>query len=260
MDPQGWLEFLNGLAEVADEISLRHFRSHDLHVEEKPNQGPVTEADRSIEATVRRLCHERHPELGVYGEEEGKSGEGRSIRLLVDPIDSTQNFVRGIPIFATLLAIEAEGELVAGVVSAPALPGRWTAARGCGAFSQGRRLTVSQVRDLSRAQIFHGSLGGVEAYRLPLGLSELLRISERQRGFGDFWQHMLVAEGAGEVSVDPIVEPWDIAPLVLICEEAGGRATSLEAERSIYRGSLVCSNGLVHEAALRVLNGEQEGG
>jgi histidinol-phosphatase len=255
MDSRGWLEFLNELAKVADEIALRHFRSGDLRVEEKPNLGPVTEADRAIEATLRKLCHEHHPEAGVYGEEEGKSGEDRPIRLLIDPIDSTQNFIRGIPIFATLLAIEVEGELVAGLVSAPALPGRWTAAHGCGAFSSQSRLAVSQVRDLSRAQVFHGSLGGVEAYRLPPGLSDLLRISERQRGFGDFYQHMLVAEGAGEVSVDPIVEPWDIAPLLIICEEAGGRATSLDGERSIYRGSLVCSNGLVHEAALQVLRG-----
>jgi histidinol-phosphatase len=259
VDAPGWLEFLNELAEVADEISLRHFRSRDLRVEEKPNQGPVTEADRAIEATVRRLCHERHPDVGIHGEEEGTSGEGRPIRLLVDPIDSTQNFVRGIPIFATLLAIELAGELEAGLVSAPALPGRWSAARRSGAFSGERRLAVSQVRDLSRAQVFHGSLGGIEAYRLPPGLPDLLRLSERQRGFGDFYQHMLVAEGAGEVAIDPIVEPWDIAPLLIICEEAGGRATSLDGERTIYRGSLVCSNGLVHDAALRVLSGAGSG-
>jgi histidinol-phosphatase len=255
VDARAWLEFLNHLAEVADEIALRHFRSPNLRVDEKPKLGPVTEADRAIESTVRRLCHEHHPEVGIYGEEEGKSGEDRPIRLLVDPIDSTQNFVRGIPIFATLLAVEIEGEVVAGLVSAPALPGRWTAARGCGAFSRERRLTVSRVSDLSRAQVFHGSLGGVEAYRLPPGLLDLLRISERQRGFGDFYQHILVAEGAGEVAVDPIAEAWDLAPLLIICEEAGGRATSLDGERSIYRGSLVSSNGLAHEAALRVLRG-----
>jgi histidinol-phosphatase len=234
VDARAWLEFLNHLAEVADEIALRHFRSPNLRVDEKPNLGPVTEADRAIEAT---------------------GGEDRPIRVLVDPIDSTQNFVRGIPIFATLLAIEVEGEVVAGLVSAPALPGRWTAARGCGAFSRERRLTVSRISDLSRAQVFHGSLGGVEAYRLPPGLPDLLRISERQRGFGDFYQHILVAEGAGEVAVDPIAEAWDLAPLLVICEEAGGRATSLDGERSIYRGSLVSSNGLAHEAALRVLRG-----
>lgn len=255
MDPADWLTFLAELAEDADEIALRYFLSGDLRVDEKPNEGPVTEADRSIEAWVRRVCRERYPELGVYGEEEGETGETRPGRVIVDPIDSTGNFVRGIPIFATLLAVEFEGELVAGLVSAPALRSRWTAARGCGAFKGDQRLEVSDVRELSRAQVFHGSLGGGEAFRLPPGLTELLRISDRQRGFGDFYQHVLVGEGAGEVAVDPIASPWDIAPLLLICEEAGGRATALDGVRSIYRGSLVSTNGLIHDAVLEVLGG-----
>jgi histidinol-phosphatase len=255
VDPGGWLAFLNDLAEVSDEIALRHFRKHDLRVEEKPDLTPVTEADREIEATVRRLCRERQPQLGVYGEEEGETGEGRPIRLIIDPIDATRNFIRGIPIFATLLAVEAEGEVVAGVVSAPALATRWTGAQGCGAHEGNRPLRVSGVRELGHAQVFYGSVSGVEGLRIPPGLPDLLEASERQRGFGDFYQHVLVAAGAGEISFDPIVYPWDIAPLLVIVEEAGGRATSLEGERSIYRRSLVSSNGLLHERALELLRG-----
>jgi histidinol-phosphatase len=254
MDPGGWLPFLNELADAADKVALRHFRSVDLHVEEKPKLGPVTEADLGIETLIRRLCRERHPDLGVYGEEQGETGEDRPQRLIIDPIDATRNFVRGIPIFATLLAIEVEREVVAGLVSAPALATRWTAARGCGAYEQDRQLRVSGVRDLARAQVFHGSIGGIEGAKEFPGLLHLLQASERQRGFGDFYQHVLVAGGTGEVSIDPLMSPWDIAPLLLIVEEAGGRATSLQGERSIHGGSLVCSNGLLHEAALEMLH------
>ena len=253
MDARGWLPFLTELADLADEIALRHFRTDDLKVREKPNLGPVSEADLAIEAKIRSRCREAHPDLGVYGEEEGESGESRPVRLIVDPIDATRNFVRGIPIFATLLAIEAEREVLAGVVSAPALGGRWVAARGSGAFSGERRLRVSEVRDLSKGQLFHGSLAGFEGVRVPPGLLDLIRKTDRQRGFGDFYQHVLVAEGSGEVAIDPIVSPWDIAALQVLVEEAGGRATTLEGERSIYGSSLVSTNGLLHERALEIL-------
>jgi histidinol-phosphatase len=179
--------------------------------------------------------------------------------LIIDPIDATRNFVRGIPIFATLLAIEQESEIVAGLVSAPALSARWSAARGSGAFAGSRPIRVSRVSDLARSQIFHGSLGGAEAKRLPPGLPTLIRATERQRGLGDFYQHVLVAEGAGEVAIDPVMFPWDIAALQVIVEEAGGRATTLQGERSVYGGSLVCSNGLLHEEALRILRGATAG-
>ena len=258
MDPGDWRAFLNEIADTCDEIALRHFRSATLRVDEKPNEGPVTDADRQIEATVRRLCAEHHPELGVFGEEEGETGAGRSLRLVVDPIDATRNFVRGIPIFATLLAVEVEKSIVAGLVSAPALSRRWSAARGFGAFAGGSRLKVSGIADLAEAQVFHGSLGGVEADSVPAGLLTLVRSSGRQRGFGDFYQHVLVAEGAGEVSVDPALAPWDAGPLLIIVEEAGGRATSIQGENSIYAGSLVCTNGQLHEAVLNLLRDDPE--
>ena len=256
MDALAWLEFLAEIAEEADSIALRHFGSQDLRVEEKPDLGPVSEADLAIEEAARKRVRQRHRDLGVFGEEQGETQGRGSTRLIIDPIDATRNFVRGIPIFATLLAIESEGEILAGLVSAPALGSRWSAARGQGAYRGSRRLVVSNIRELARAQLFHGSIGGVEATPLTPRLIELAARTKRQRGLGDFYQHVLVAEGAGELAVDPVVSPWDIAALQILVEEAGGRATSLAGERTIYGGSLVSSNQALHEEALRVLTTE----
>jgi histidinol-phosphatase len=246
-----WLPFLHDLADAAAVISTRYFRSTDLPVERKPDRSLVTAADLEVESAVRELVAKRHPELGVFGEEHGEHAGSSGGRLIVDPIDATANFARGLPIYATLLAIEDEGEIVAGLVSAPALHQRWHAARGQGAFAGDRRLRVSRVAALADAQVFHGSLAGAEAAPgTERILPGLLQGSWRQRGVGDFWQHVLVAEGCGEIAVDPVVKPWDIAPLQVIVEEAGGRATTVTGERSIYGGSLVCTNGLLHATAL----------
>src|SRR5712691_2490344 len=157
--PLEWLPFLGELVDRADEIALRFFRSRDLRVEEKAARGPVTAADGEIEGTARRLAGGRPPELGLLGEEEGEGKEGGAARLIIDPIDGTRNFVRGIPIFATLVAVEVDGEVVAGVASAPALRARWHAARGAGAFRDGRPIHVSGVRDLEQAMLLHANLG-----------------------------------------------------------------------------------------------------
>ncbi|HTO55429.1 MAG TPA: inositol monophosphatase family protein [Myxococcota bacterium] len=256
MQVTDWLGFLAEIADRADAIALRLFRSQDLHVEEKADRSLVTQADREIEAAARALLGQRHPELGILGEELGSAAGSSDSRLVIDPIDATFNFVRGVPVFATLLAIERAGEVVAGLVSAPALGGaRWHAARGAGAWEGKHRLRVSGVRELAHAQLFHGSIGGYEGVRTPPGLVELARVTHRQRGFGDFWQHCLVAAGSGEIACDPIVQPWDIAALQVLVEEAGGRATALDGQRSIYAGSLVSTNGHLHEAALERLRG-----
>lgn len=252
LTPLEWIRFLTEIADEADAIALRLFRIGTLKVQVKPDSSPVSEADQEIEATARGLVARHHPELGILGEEEGETGS-RDRRLILDPIDGTRNFVRGIPVFATLLAIEVEGEVVAGLVSAPALGQRWHAARGAGAWNRDRRLKVSPISEWSEAQVFHGSLSGSEAREVPPGLFTLIRQSERSRGYGDFWQHMLVAEGSGEVAVDPKVAPWDIAALQVIVEEAGGRATTLSGERSIYGGSLVSSNRALHDSAIQLL-------
>ncbi|HTO69645.1 MAG TPA: inositol monophosphatase family protein [Myxococcota bacterium] len=256
MQATDWLPLLAELADRADEIALRLFCSADLYVAEKPDKSLVTAADREIEATARKLVGERRPELGIYGEEEGEALGSSDARLIIDPIDSTANFVRGVPVFATLLAIEVAGEVAAGLVSAPALVTRWHAARGSGAWQGKRRLRVSGIAKLENAQLFHGSLGGFEGKQTPPGLLALARATHRQRGFGDFWQHCLVAAGSGELAFDPIVAPWDIAALQVLVEEAGGRATTLGGERTIYKGSLVSTNGLLHDAALAHLRGD----
>lgn len=250
-----WLPLLHEAADLADAVALRHFRSAGLKVDAKGDDSPVTVADRGIEAAIRRLVRARHPELGVLGEEEGEEREGGGTRLIIDPIDGTRNFVRGVPVFATLLAIEVDAVIEAGLVSAPALGQRWHAARGAGAWNGARRLAVSTVSDLPQAHLFHGSVGGQgEGNPLP-GLLALAGRVERTRGFGDFYQHVLVAEGAGEIAVDPVVRPWDIAALQVLVEEAGGRATTLAGSRDIDGGSLVSSNGRLHDAALAILRG-----
>lgn len=251
-DPAAWLPFLSELADSADAIALQFFRARDLRVDEKPDLSPVTEADRAIETMARRLLRDRRPELGVLGEEQGEAPGTAGARLIIDPIDGTRNFVRGIPIFGVLLAIEVDGEVVAGVASAPALRTRWHAARGAGAFRDGRRIGVSGVRALGEALLLHGNLGAGEPAP-PAGFPTLARQVDRTRGFGDFYQHLLVAEGAGEIAIDPAAHPWDIAALQVIVEEAGGRATALGGERSIYAGSLVTSNGALHQQALEAL-------
>jgi histidinol-phosphatase len=250
-----WLTLLDEIADDADAIALGFFRTSGLAVDEKSDSSPVTEADRAIEENAREIVKRSHPDLGVYGEEYGETGAGSGPRLIIDPIDATRNFVRGIPIFATLLGVEVEGEVVAGVVSAPALGMRWHAARGAGAYLGDRNLRVSEIEKLDQAQLFHGDIGAMAECAPPPGFPGLVAQVERTRGFGDFYQHLLVAEGAGEIALDPEVQPWDIAPLQVIVEEAGGRATTLEGDRSIYGGSLVSSNGVLHEEALRLLSG-----
>jgi len=252
MEPVDWLPLLQELADRADAISLDRFRAHDLHVEQKPDKSLVTEADLAVEEAIRALLAKRRPELGILGEEQGETVGSSEARLIVDPIDSTANYARGIP-FATLLAIEV-GEVVAGLVSAPGLRTRWSAARGAGAFRDGRPIRVSGVSNLAHAQYFHGSLGGGEAIRTPGSVGALAARTLRDRGFGDFYQHVLVAEGAGEIAVDPIVYPWDIAALQVIVEEAGGRATTLGGTRDVHAGSLVSTNGVLHDQALELLS------
>lgn len=251
MVQEDWSELLIRLADAADAIAVRYFRTPALRINDKPDASPVTPADLEIEQTVRRIVGTCRPDLGVLGEEYGETPGASGVRLIIDPIDATQNFVRRIPIFATLLAIEDRGEIVAGMVSAPALGTRWSAVRGGGAFRNGQRMRVSQVARLEEAQLFHAGLASMGARREAV-VALASRVG-RSRGFGDFYQDVLVAEGAGDIAVDFGIAPWDIAPLLVIVEEAGGRATSASGERTIHAGDFVSSNGLLHEAVLRAL-------
>jgi histidinol-phosphatase len=254
------LELALELADVADSMTLERFRAEDLVVESKPDLTPVSEADRAVERTIREMLAKSRPRDVVLGEEYGtgeEAGEGAR-RWIVDPIDGTKNYVRGIPVWATLLALEESGEITVAAVSAPALHRRWWAAGGQGAFmtdgvGEQRRLRVSAVRELADAQL---SFAGFEEWEEGGRLDALLKLARRcwrTRAFGDFWGYMLVAEGAVEISCEPVVELWDLAAPKLIVEEAGGRFTDLGGHPRAGGGSGLGTNGLLHEAALEIV-------
>jgi histidinol-phosphatase len=249
-----WLELLHEICDSADGIAMRHFRRADLRVDDKHDGSPVSEADRAIEAMARELVTKRAPGLGVFGEEQEETRTQNGARLIIDPIDGTRNYVRGIPVFASLLAIEEEGELVAGMVSAPAMRMRWYAARGMGAFLGPRRLHVSSISDFSKSTLFHGDLSGRTEGARPNGMMPLMARVERTRGFGDFYQHMLVAEGTGEIAIDAKMQPWDIAAVKIIVEEAGGVSTSFRGENTISGGNLLSTNRELHAAVTAILS------
>ncbi len=251
------LALAHELADAADAITLARFRAQDLRVAAKPDLTPVSDADTAVEAAVRRGIASRRPDDAVLGEEEGLHGSGPRT-WIVDPVDGTKNFVRGVPVWATLVALQVEGRVDVGVVSAPALGRRWWAARGSGAHagvrrSSATRLRVSGVTRLADAHLSYSSLTGWEEQgRLP-GLLDLSRRVWRTRAFGDFWSHVLVAEGAVDVSCEPEVSLWDLAALQPVVEEAGGRFSDLSGAADPAGGSVLCSNGLLHEGVLAAL-------
>jgi histidinol-phosphatase len=242
------------LADAADALTLSRFQALDLRVNAKPDTTPVSDADLAVEALIRDRLAKVRPEDAVLGEEGGfeEAASGSARRWILDPIDGTKNFIRGVPVWATLLALEAEGELTVGVVSAPALGRRWWASRGAGAYADGRRLAVSEVSTIEDASFAYSSLTGWEEQGRLEGLLDLTRSVWRNRAFGDFWSHCLVAEGAVDVSAEPEVALWDVAPLKVIVEEAGGRFSNLGGE-SGPGGSIVCTNGPLHTEVLRRL-------
>ncbi|MBM3673887.1 MAG: histidinol-phosphatase [Actinobacteria bacterium] len=244
------------LAALADELTLRRFRAHDLVTDRKPDTTHVTDADRAAEQLIRERIADARPADAVLGEELGVAGEGPR-RWIVDPIDGTASYVRGLPIWATLIALEEGGELRIGVVSAPALGHTWWAERGQGAFVDGRPIEVSAVADLADAHLCYSDVPSWERHRgNSKQFLDLARRVWRSRGVGDFWQHMLVAEGAADIAAEPIVNLWDLAPLLVIVEEAGGRFTDLEGNRTAAGGSAVSSNGLLHDDVLAALGQE----
>jgi histidinol-phosphatase len=247
------LDLAMELADRADELTVRHFRSAELTVDTKPDMTPVTQADRAVEEMVAERLAFARPDDSLLGEEFGQQGTNRRRRWIVDPIDGTKNYVRGIPVFATLLALEENGEVVVGVVSAPALGRRWYAARGEGAFADGERIRVSTIDRLEEAQVCHAGLKGWEKDGRLGGLVALTRRAWRDRGYGDFWQHMLVAQGSAELALEPEVSLWDLAALKVVVEEAGGRFTDLSGAATPAGGSALSSNGLLHDAALSLI-------
>jgi histidinol-phosphatase len=217
----------------------------------------VSDADRDVEHELRRMIRSARPSDAVLGEEYGVAGDGPR-RWVLDPIDGTKNFVRGIPVWASLIALQVDEQTVVGVVSAPALGRRWWAGRGLGAHAgrsawDAKQLQVSSVAQLADAALSYSSLGGWEERGRLEGLLDLSRRVWRTRAFGDFWSHVLVAEGAVDVSCEPEVSLWDLAALQVVVEEAGGRFTDLGGEPRPDRGSVVCTNALLHDEVLAAL-------
>jgi histidinol-phosphatase len=253
---QRWRSAALALCDEADLISMASFR-RDLRIDTKPDRSFVTDVDRAIERMVRQHLRAAYPDCGIVGEEEGTESAGASVCWYVDPIDATHNFVRGVPVFATLLAVALDGELQLGVVSAPAMRERWVAWRGGGAWRGSERISVSKVATIEESQLLYGSrTEDMRSGWMP-GLDATLAQAWRERGFGDFWGHMLVAEGAAEAMMETGAHPWDWAAPLIIVEEAGGRFTTVSGERVIDAGSAVATNGLIHDELLRRLVNRQ---
>ena len=252
------LRFAHVLADAADDITTRRFRALDLRVEAKPDLTPVTDADKAAEEILRNVLRRSRPRDAVLGEEFGRDGTGPRC-WVIDPIDGTKNFVRGVPVWATLIGLMVDGEVTVGVVTAPALGRRWWAARGGRAWT-GRSLTkatncqVSRVASLADASISYSSLSTWQDEGRLDDFLGLVRSTWRSRAYGDFWSHMLVAEGAVDISAETDVKLWDLAALQVIVEEAGGVFTDLTGKPTPSGGSAVCSNGLLHEQVLRLLS------
>lgn len=241
------------LADQADALTMERFGAMDLRVETKPDLTPVTDADRGAEESLRKTLADNRPDDAVLGEEFGGTATFSGRQWVLDPIDGTKNFVRGVPVWSTLIALLVDGVPQVGVVSAPALGRRWWAGTDEGAFTSfagaTRRISVSGVGDLDSASLSFSDLttGWDDARAKFLDLYDAVW---RVRGYGDFWSYCLVAEGAVDVAVEPEVKLWDLAPLDVLVREAGGRFTSLDGTPGPHGGSAVATNGLLHDEVL----------
>ena len=254
---------LQGIADEADAIAMKYFRSDEMGAQKKSDGTVVTIADKTVEAMALKKVAESGLAIDVVGEETSKEiptepARGGRARMIIDPIDGTEEFSRGIPTFGTLVGIEENGDMVAGMVSAPALSQgtRWWAYRGEGAYRSGKRIHVSSRNRLDEAMFFTTGTGWAKNMESRVRMRRMADAARSSRSIGGFWQHMLVAEGAVEAAVDWVSKPWDLAPLGIIVEEAGGKSTTIDGERTIYKGRFVSTNGILHEEVLRLLRGD----
>ncbi len=248
------LRLAHVLADAAEKITMARFRAEDLRVDTKPDLTPVSDADRAAEELIRLQLQRTRPRDAVEGEEFGSTGHGPR-RWVLDPIDGTKNFVRGVPVWATLIALIDGDEVVVGLVAAPALGRRWWAARDSGAYagrslSSAKRLHVSGVSRLEDASLSYASLSGWHERGRREDFVALMDECWRTRAYGDFWSYMLLAEGAVDIAAEPELAVYDMAALVPIVTEAGGRFTGLDGRDGCWSGNAVASNGLLHEAVL----------
>jgi histidinol-phosphatase len=243
------------LVDNADRVTMARFQAADLHVEKKPDLTPVTEADRAVEEQIRASLQVERPADGVLGEEFGGSTDNRRV-WIIDPIDGTKNYVRGVPVWATLIGLSIDGVVTVGVVSAPALGRRWWAAAGEGAWvqvsgsDQPARISVSAVGALSDASVSYSDRVGWQS----AALNRLLDGTWRQRAYGDFWSHVLVAEGAVDIAAEPSLAIHDMAALIPIVQEAGGEMTGFRGGDPLTEGSAVTTNRILHNHVLSLLN------
>jgi histidinol-phosphatase len=251
------LRLAHVLADDADSITTSRFKALDLHVVNKPDLTPVSDADKAVEEGIRRTLSRVRSRDAVLGEEQGSSGQSQR-RWVIDPIDGTKNFIRGVPVWATLISLVVDDEVVVGCVSAPQLNRRWWASKGSGAWT-GRSLLkateihVSDVSDLTDASLSYSSLSGWEDRERLEDFLSLSRRCWRTRAYGDFWSYMLVAEGAVDLAAEPELELYDMAALDVIVREAGGRFTSLDGTPGPFGGNALATNGRLHEQALAFL-------
>ena len=254
------LALAHTLCDTADAITLPAFQARNFSVDRKADRSEVTEIDRACETALRTLLETSRPEHSIIGEEFGTSGNTSSnLAWIIDPIDGTTNFVRGVPVYATLVALvdtsSGNDTILLGMVSAPAMGSRWWAVRNGGAFHNGAPLAVSDTVTLPESHVSITFNHGWEHLGLHHALADLAHIVSRPRGFGDFWQHMLVAEGALDAAVDAIgVERYDLAAPKIIVEEAGGRFTDRLGENRIDTKSAISSNGRLHDSVLKQLS------
>jgi len=260
----GWLRFAQAAADEADRIALAAYHT-ELQVDTKKDGSFVTDADRAIEQVIRQRITDAYPTHGVVGEEYGQEGMAAAERWYLDPIDGTHNFMRGLPLFGTLLAVERDGELQVGVVSAPALGLRWHASRGGGSWARGgpdgmtpRRLRVSEIDRIEQVQLLFGSINDMDDSRVGVGFRRLIRAVWRERGLGDFWGYTLIAGGSAEAMVERNLGAWDLAAPWILVEEAGGRITDFDGQRSFGRGEALATNGRLHALVLERLRADGE--
>ena len=248
------LEVALEAARAAGAVALHYF-SGTFQVERKADRSPVTQADREAEEAIVSVLRSAFPGYGFLGEEFGAQGRQDGARWIIDPIDGTRNFVRGIPFWATLIALEEAREVTLGVIYAPATGELFYARKGQGAYADGKRLSVSAVDHLEDAFLVHGSLKLLHETEYWEGFVRLADATERQRGYGDYHAYTFIARGQAELCVEVDVKPWDLGPIKLLIEEAGGRFTDLAGKPTIYSGNALVSNGRLHDPALAILRG-----
>lgn len=248
------LEAAIAAAKAAGEVIRPYFRDASLTIETKADQSPVTAADRAAEQAIIATLRQFFPDYGFFGEEFGSQEGSAPARWIIDPIDGTANFIRGIPFFGTLIALEQDGEITTGVVYAPVQGDLLYAARGEGAYANGERLTVSSIADLAQATLLYGGLSYLMRDGYWDSVTRLVQATRRQRGFGDYFAYTFVCRGQAEVMLETDIQPYDIAPLKILIEEAGGRLSDFRGVPTIYSGNVIVSNGHVHDAVLAFLS------